>query len=269
MKNRIISVFTAVLLIFTLAPCVFASAPVLVDNAGLLEEDEFNYVSGLLESAGEKHDASFVIVTVNDTDGKSMQDYADDYFDYNDYSYDGILLLIDMDRGEYYFSTCGKYDSYEVNYIALDTMESNILDPLFDGDFYGAFISFAEDCAAIDILSASESHSPTDNYPYAGYESNYREPFEWGSSIFIALIIGLIIAFIVTSVLKGQLKSVKQQTRAENYVVDGSMKVTEARDLFLYHHITRTPRPKSNSGSSGSHRSSSGRSHGGRGGSFR
>ena len=32
-------------------------------------------------------------------------------------------------------------------------------------------------------------------------------------------------AFIVTAVFKGQLKSVKQQTRAENYVVDGSMKV--------------------------------------------
>ena len=109
------------------------------------------------------------------------------------------------------------------------------------------------------------------NYDYDyDYESHGEEDFKWGSCLLASFIAGLVVAFIVTAVFKGQLKSVKQQTRAENYVVDGSMKVTEASDLFLYRHVTRTARPKNNGGnSSGSHRSSSGRSHGGRGGSFR
>ena len=257
MKKRILSALTAVLLIFTLSFVVFATSPLLVDNAKVLDAVEYAHVNELLSDASAEHDASFVIVTVNDTDGKEMQEYADDFFDYGGYDIDGILLLIDMDRGDYWFSTSGKYDSYEVNYTALDNIEDKVFDFLVEGDFYGAFVAYAEDCARIEELSAQCS------------ASGDREGFSLGSSIFIALIIGVIVAFIVTSVLKGQLKSVKHQTRAESYVIAGSMNVTEARDLFLYHHITRTPRPKSNSNSSGSHRSSSGRSHGGRGGSFR
>ena len=42
-----------------------------------------------------------VIVTSNNLNGKSQQDYADDYFDYNGYGVgedkSGLLLLIDMD----------------------------------------------------------------------------------------------------------------------------------------------------------------------------
>ena len=279
MKKRIISVLTAIFTAVTFFMHTFAASPVLCDYAGLLNESEFAYVNALLESAGEKHDASFVIVTVNGTDGKNIRDYADDYYDYGGYAYSGILLAIDMAEGKYWFSTSGKYDCYEVNYTALDTVDENVAGLLVDGDFCGAFAAFAEDCARIDELSANGytgydsdyDHNYDYDYDYDyDYESHGEEDFKWGSCLLASFIAGLVVAFIVTAVFKGQLKSVKQQTRAENYVVDGSMKVTEASDLFLYRHVTRTARPKNNGGnSSGSHRSSSGRSHGGRGGSFR
>ena len=71
------------------------------------------------------------------------------------------------------------------------------------------------------------------------------------------------------SVLKGQLKSVRMQNAASSYVRPNSMQLTRERDLFLYRNVTRTARPKNNSGSGSSSGSSgsSGGSTGGRSGS--
>ncbi len=50
---------------------------------------------------------------------------------------------------------------------------------------------------------------------------------------------------------------------------DGSLKITESRDLFLYNSVSRTEKPKNNSsGGSSTHTSSSGSTHGGGGGKF-
>ena len=62
-----------------------------------------------------------------------------------------------------------------------------------------------------------------------------------------------------------KMKTAEENDYAANYVKPGSMKLSVSRDLFLYSRITKTERPKS---SSGTHTSSSGRTHGGRGGSF-
>lgn len=88
-----------------------------------------------------------------------------------------------------------------------------------------------------------------DNNDYDdGYDSENSSDnsFNWGSSILVAVVIGLVAAGVTTGIMYSQLKNVKHQTRAENYVVSGSMNVTAARDLFLYQHTTRVARPKKN-----------------------
>ena len=88
----------------------------------------------------------------------------------------------------------------------------------------------------------------------------------------VALVIGLLTALIVTGVMKSQLKSVAPQRDATSYVRQGSMKLTNQRDLYLYRDVHRTERPKASSsgdsGGSSTHTSSSGTTHGGGGGSF-
>ena len=61
------------------------------------------------------------------------------------------------------------------------------------------------------------------------------------------------------------MKTAVENDYAANYVKPGSKQLTMSRDIFLYSHITKTEKPKNNSGS---HNSSSGRTHGGGGGSF-
>lgn len=86
----------------------------------------------------------------------------------------------------------------------------------------------------------------------------------------VALVLGFICAFLIVGGMKRQLKTVARKTTAGNYQKKGSLKVTESSDLFLYEDITRTAKPKSSDGDSGSstHTSSSGETHGGSSGKF-
>ena len=90
--------------------------------------------------------------------------------------------------------------------------------------------------------------------------------------IVIALVVGVVVALIYTGVLKAQLKSVRKNDSAANYMRPGSLSLAVSNDMFLYRNVSRTARPKDNGGSSGggssTRISSSGRSHGGRSGGF-
>ena len=70
--------------------------PLLVDNAGLLTEEESNALLNKLEDISQKYENEVGIVTVNSLEGKTAEAYADDYYDYNGYGYgendDGLLL---------------------------------------------------------------------------------------------------------------------------------------------------------------------------------
>ena len=66
---------------------------------------------------------------------------------------------------------------------------------------------------------------------------------EW-QYILICIIIGIVVAFIVTGIMKAQLKSVRRQRSAANYVVDGSFGLTNRMDIFLYRNVVRRERPK-------------------------
>ena len=98
------------------------------------------------------------------------------------------------------------------------------------------------------------------------------EPEAVSGALALALGIGLVLAWVVVHVMKSQLRSVAFQENAASYVREGSMNLTNSRELFLYRDVHRTERPKesssSDSGGSSTHTSSSGTTHGGGGGSF-
>lgn len=59
-------------------------------------------------------------------------------------------------------------------------------------------------------------------------------------SIVICLVVALIVALIYTSALKGQLKSVTSQHGAAQYEKQGSFKLTNSQDKFLYKKLEKT-----------------------------
>ena len=64
--------------------------------------------------------------------------------------------------------------------------------------------------------------------------------------ILIAVAMGVLVGFLVAGALKSQLKTVRPQYAAANYVIDGSLNLTHSADIYLYSNVTRTPRPKNN-----------------------
>ena len=97
------------------------------------------------------------------------------------------------------------------------------------------------------------------------------EPFAVGINLLIALAVGLVAGLLVTGNMRRKLKTVRKQDRAASYVRQGSMKLTNQRDLYLYYStVSKSAKPKNedNNGGSSTHTSSSGDTFGGSSGKF-
>jgi uncharacterized protein len=258
--KRLIAVFLLALTICALSVgAVFAATPSrLVDGADILTYPEESGLLLLLNEVSEKYDLDVVVVTVNSLGGKSPRAFADDYYDDNGYRADGILLLVAMDSRDYWVSTSG-YGIRAFTDEGIDYISNRFEGDLRDGNYASAFTIYAELCD--EFISKAKSGKPYDD----GHMP--RGDFPLGQNLLISLLVGFVIAFIATAVMRARLKSVRSKSDAADYVKQGSFRVTNASDVYLYRRVTKRARPKDNGGSS-THRSSSGRSHGGGGGKF-
>lgn len=79
------------------------------DQAGLFSDTEEEELESELSAMWEETGMDVVLVTTEDAQGKTAEQYADDFFDENGFGEDGdsggILYLIDMDNRELYIST--------------------------------------------------------------------------------------------------------------------------------------------------------------------
>lgn len=226
--------------------------PLVVDDADILSGEEEADLLLRCEKILSEYQIEVAILTVNDLNGKTAQDYADDFYDYNGYGCgendDGMLVLykpgIAGDR-ELHITTHGEGDSVFYDSIRED-MYAEMKNYFLTDDYYGAFIAYL-DAAEIQLKPGL--------------------PFKW---LLIFVAVGAVAGLIITFSMAAKNRSVVARTNAVFYTRQGSMNVTAATETFLYTHVDVKPKPQSNNGgsSSSTHRSSSGRSHGGTGGRF-
>ena len=258
MKRKLFTLMLILCLVAGLSLTAYASSNHLVDDAGLLTDTEAANLEAKLSQISDRHNVDIVIVAVDSTDGKSPMDFADDYYDYNGYRADGILLLVSMDDSDWWVSTTG-YGITAITDAGLDYMSDRFVPYLSDGEFAQAFEKFADLCD--EFITQAKTGDPYDSHNLP------KEPFSLVTNLLIALGIGLVVAWIVTGSMKAKLKTVRQQAKADDYMTPGSLHLTYSRDLFLYTHLDRREKQTSSSGSS-THTSSSGTTHGGGGGKF-
>lgn len=263
-----------------------ATADRLMDEASLLTEDESAELLGRLNEASVRLNTDIVIATDNYSYGYSAAEYADYLYDSYNFGYgstrDGLLLFINMNEREWYISTCGKAIDIFTD-AGLDYIGDKIVTYLSDGDYYLAFDKFISLCDEYIYQAATNKPYDNGNLPDNAYQvgavgeytgSNPSERLPSYMLIVVAFGIGLVVALIVVGSMKSKLKTVRAQSGANNYVKKGSMQLTQNSDIFLYHTVKKIPRPKETSSSSPSshgsstHVSSSGTTHGGRGGKF-
>lgn len=234
MKKFIVFLLAVLVLCMPLTALAESGSKRLVDGADLLTESEETAMLARLDEISAEFEYDVVVVTTKSLGTKSAMKFAQDTFKDGNYGMgdekSGVILIVSTQDREWYIEFFGEERLTEGT-----ALSDYFLDDLVDGDYYGAFSSFAE----------------------AAYE---ELRFSFGGNLVMWLVIGLVIAFIVVSSMKAQLKSVHSQDHAREYVREGSFKLEHSRDLFLYSTVSRVARPKNTS-------SSGGRSGGGGGGS--
>lgn len=208
----------------------------LYDEADLLTDSEEAALMGKLAAVSTGYEAQIVVVTIASMDGGNIDTYVDYVYDSMGFgygeNYDGVLLLVCLDPREYRILSNG-FAGVAIDPDDISKISDEIVGDLSDGDYAGAFNQFADECA----------------YYLDGHINGF--PFNAGKSLAISLIVGVVIGLIVAFVLKGQLKSVHSQSRAQEYVKNGSMHVNLSNDMFLYRTVTRTKKQSSSSSGSG------------------
>lgn len=233
MKKKTIALFTVILMCAFCSITAFAadSLPYLVDEADLFTSAEEESLSSKLETVSNEFELDIVVLTITTLGDKTIEDYADDYYDYSGYGKDGALLLIAVDEDERYVSTCGS---------CIDAIDVSAL-----GDEISGYLDDKNYVSAVNGL-----------VDYV----NKAFSFDLGFNLLVSIVIGLIVAYIVVSSMKGKLKSVRMQNQATNYIKANSMNVAVSRDIFLYRVVTSKEKQKDDDNT---HTSSSGRTHGG------
>lgn len=239
------------------------------DSANVLTEDEDNELEDALEELSLRQSFDVTIATIESlesVDYTSMEEYADDLYDFCQFGYgadrDGVLLLVSVGDRKWHISTCG-YGITAFTDAGIQYLGEQMTPDMADGDYAAAFRTFVQWSDA--YIDAARSGRPYDvkNLP--------REPLS-PMYLFLALGIGLVLAWVIVGVMKSRLRSVAFQENAASYVREGSMNLTNSRELFLYRDVHRTERVEEkdsdSSGGSSTHTSSSGTTHGGGGGSF-
>ena len=287
--KKLISILLVFLLLASLCVCATATGsdtPLIVDNVGVLTSEQ---VDGLTQTASDLRDLyemDVAIVVVTDLDGKSAQDYADDYYDYNGYGvgddYSGMLLLIATESRDWWISTCGEA-IYVLTDYGIESIFSDFAGYLSVNDYYHAFETYL-DCLP-EYFDAYYSGNPIDGYSgnYSGPGSYtpgdaddtvYYEDDSFGIfEILFSLVVGCVVAGIAVLIMSARMNTKLPQNSARNYLNQSSYRLHGHSDMFLYSNVTKVRRESSSSSSSGgggssTHRSSSGRSHGGGGGKF-
>lgn len=274
--NRIQKKITAALaaLLLTLLFCIPAAAaegtgegfadayPRLMDTADLLSDTEEEKLLKALDKVSQRQKLELAIITIDTLEGSDIVSVADELYEYCQFGYgankDGVLLLISMEDRDWYMSTCG-YGITAFTDAGIQYIGRQMKSDLSGGNYAAAFQSFIQNCD--EFITQARTDRPFDksNLP--------REPMSaiW---IPISLIAGIAIAVIAVGGMKAELKTVRFQPEAKNYIKDGSIQITRSRDLFLYRTVSRTERAKDKDSGSSTHTSSSGTTHGGGGGKF-
>lgn len=249
------------------------------DFADVLSNSEENKLRELIAEAEAEIQSDLILVTINQpmeylTDEQieeygyrhnnwddNMMDYADDFYDNNDYGYEavggsGALLLDNWYEGQAgsWLSTSGEvYEKFGM--AEINSVLDEVYYTLDDGE-YEAYKAYVDEMVRLMRKGGGD-------VVVYGNGSSYLL-----GAIFIPIVVAII--FILTNIKS---KEGQITTNASTYVDNGKAKVNTSQDRFIRKSVsTRIIQTDSGSrsgggggGRGGSHRSSSGRSHGGGG----
>lgn len=233
------------------------------DQAGILTDSQRQKLNERAAAISEQHHCSLYIVTVNDHTqfNPDVYEAAKGIFTYYDLGYgdgrDGVILLLSMNERDYAFTGHGDLGETICGYESSWIIEDEFLDNFRKNDWYGGFSDYLEACGkqltklekGEDITQGADIISGPDGLDYHEYNAPGRSEMPVALKLVIAIGAPSLIALIVCSTFKAQMKTAKERTTAEDYVVPGSATLRIREDRFTHRTESRT-RINTDSGSS-------------------
>ena len=260
--KRIVLFLAAALLLLAFFPGFNALAdneetlPYVTDAAELLSDSNAELLNQKAAALTEKYGIAVRILTVNSIGEYNIEDFAEAVFDQYHLGYGDqnscIMLLLSMEYRDYDIFAHG-YGNYAFTDYGKDKIANHVVPKMSNGDWYGAFIAFLEDCG--DYLEAASRGEPIDRPGGGGGE------MPRGTRTLIHVIIGLVPALIATMTMKGKMKTVHKQRSAAQYTGWDQLDLRVREDRFVHRSVHRT-RIETNSGSRGGGGGTSVNSHG-------
>lgn len=247
------------------------------DFADILTDEEESLLKEKIDKFIEDNKMDMVIVTdsFQYSYDRENEEYADDFYDYNDFGMDfeynsGVLLLRNANPSDpyYHMSTTGNAQLY-LNDSRIDYILDSIYSDIRSGNYYQGFSRFIE-YTNNEIQSGYPSTAS--NYYLDEYGNMHRLKPKYHAPIGIALLVGLIVAGIIIAVMVTKNKMVRKAHEAGEYLDKESVNITNRQDTYLRSTTTSYTISSSSSGGHHSgggghsfHSGSSGHSHGGGG----
>ena len=230
------------------------------DGGDVLSAQEEEKLEQKLNTLSKETGLDIVAVTTNTLNGLKPMEYADDFYDYNHYSDDGVLFLVSFEDRDYWFSTKGRGIEVITDY-GISQLEKKVVPSLSSGDYYDAFSTYG------DVIKKYVDQANTSGPVDVNNKIKQITP----THIAVALIGAGIITLIVNGSYKSQLVSVREERAAYRYIDEGGIHLYNNRDYLVDKRVTTTHIQRSSGGGGGgssTHISSSGSTHGGGGGKF-
>ena len=247
-----------------------ASSQRVYDVAGLFTKAEKELLEqSIAELTGEMN-MDFVVLTATDKEGKTQAEYADDFYDENDFGTgedrSGLLFMIDMESRDCYISTSGDMIDYltDARIAQILQYDDRLWELLSAGNYAGAVRRVMNEVQEYYVEG-----------PETVPEKRYN-PLMAAVAAVIGALAGLGKSRSIRSEygMKNEKRQAMQSTKA--YMATTNFAFNQSADDLLNTIVTRIPLPapvKVSSGGSGgssysgssTHTSSSGRTHGGGG----
>lgn len=226
------------------------------DDCQLLTKEETAQLEKLADERSKERNTAFVIITLNGTEGKTITQYMEDFYDEQALGYDQphgntALLIMDMQERDVYLAGFKKAEQY-LDSGRLEMIRNKITPGLSDGEYFHAFASFIE-----------TAHN------YMGYKPGVNPEnilFKWWFQLALSLVLAGVIVFLMAYHSGGRIT-----VGSESYIDKKRSAVTKRHDQFVRKTLTRIKKPSNPSGGGGGGgggRTGGGHSYSGSGGKF-
>lgn len=280
--KKVILILFAVALAFLFASPAFAYENLVDDSASLFLQEEIDEINNQAEQYSSETGLSLAVVTTDDTQGRTTEDFAEDYYDdladNQGWPEDGMILLIDMYNRIVFTTAVGDtwdvYSDSDISYIT-----DCGYDEVSSGEYADAILAMIN--AALETYGSDDSYYEGDYYYDDYYYSNDYYYDDYGSynsyhssssisvtDILMYIVIGLVIGAISVFVVKSKYKN---QGKGDEFDTDDvTLNLTGSTDNVISRNVVTTRIPRNNNhgrpgghggGGVSVHRSSGGRVH--------